>query len=204
MKYYKYILISFLTLFNVDFSSFGQTKTGFDTKYRASNNGIIGDNLKAYCNRPLYCNNTDAFILAGDKPFIRFAQTPFIYGSFMLGVIRNDKLKWVTKCSSIQSVYLGGMMEWMIIDKYLDDLKIRLSVIPMVGGVGMCIKANVENAKKEDKLIWMYGGAEFKNEGSLSWSMDVITNPAMMKQGFQASSCKNNVVNIVDEKFIIK
>jgi hypothetical protein len=96
------------------------------------------------------------------------------------------------------------MMEWVMTDATLDDLKIRLSVVPMAEIVGMSIKANIENARKDDKLIWMFGGTEFKNEGSLSWSMDVITKPNIMKQGFQPSSCKNNLINIANGGFEIK
>ncbi|MEY4539430.1 MAG: hypothetical protein RLZZ306_1187, partial [Bacteroidota bacterium] len=204
MKYHKQIFFILSILLNTSFGSFGQIKKGATTKYRASNRTIIGDNLKSYNNRPLYCNNTDAFILAGDKPFIQFAQTPFIYGSFVLGVVHNNKLKWVTECDNIQSIYKGGMMEWVINDATLDDLKIRLSVVPMAGSVGMNIKVNIENAKRDDKLIWMYGGTAFKNEGSLSWNMDVITKPDIMKQGFQPSSCKNNSIKIDNNSFEIK
>ena len=148
MKYHKQIFFAVLLSLNAVFDSIGQIKEITATKYRASNRTIIGDNLKSYNNRPLYCNNTDAFILAGDKPLIQFVQTPFIYGSFVLGIVHNNKLKWVTECSNIQSIYKGEMMEWVISDTTLDDLKIRLSVVPMGGSVGMCIKVNIENAKK--------------------------------------------------------
>ena len=204
MKYHKQIFFALLLTLNAPYNSFGQVKEVTPTKYRASNQTIIGDNLMSYNNRPLYCNNTDAFILTGDEPFIRFAQTPYVYGSFLLGIIRDNKLKWVTECSNIQSIYKGGMMEWVITDLTFDYLKIKLSVVPMAEIVGIGIKATIENAQKDDKLIWLYGGAEFKNEGSLSWSMDVITNPDIMKQGFQPSSCKDNLINIADEKFEIK
>jgi hypothetical protein len=95
MKYHKQIFFALLLLLNAYFDSLGQLKVETATKYRAFNRTIIGDNLKSYNNRPLYCNNTDAFILAGDKPFIQFAQTPYIYGSFMLGIVHNNKLQWV-------------------------------------------------------------------------------------------------------------
>ncbi|MBC7511290.1 MAG: hypothetical protein H7320_21475, partial [Ferruginibacter sp.] len=81
------------------------------TRYNASGNAITGFNGGLYNNRPLYCNNTDAFILTGDKPLIRFVQTPFIYGSFMLGIVHNNQLKWVTNCSSIKTAYRGNIME---------------------------------------------------------------------------------------------
>ena len=174
-----------------------------NTRYNASGNVIKGFNGGLYNNRPLYCNNTDAFILTGDKPLIRFVQTPFIYGSFMLGIVHNNQLKWATNCSSIKTAYKGNMMEWTITDTALHSLVIKLAVIPAAGTVGMCIKAQIENEQQGDKLIWMYGGVEYKNEGSLSWSMDVISRPEIMKEGFQPASCKNNSITISDKKFVI-
>ena len=173
------------------------------TKYSAASNAITGFNNTSYNNRPLYCNNTDAFILTGDKPLIRFVQTPFIYGSFMLGIVHNNQLKWVTDCSSIKTAYKGNMMEWTITDTALHSLVIKLSVIPAAGTVGMCIKAQIENEQPGDKLIWMYGGIEYKNEVSLSWSMDVISRPEIMKERFQPVTCKNNSIKIDREKFVI-
>lgn len=173
------------------------------TKYSAASNAITGFNNTSYNNRPLYCNNTDAFILTGDKPLMSFVQTPFIYGSFMLGIVHNNQLKWLTNCSSIKTAYRGNMMEWTITDTTLHSLVIKLSVIPAAGTVGMCIKAQIENEQPGDKLIWMYGGAGYKNEVSLSWSMDVISRPEIMKEGFQPATCKNNSITISNKKFVI-
>ncbi len=173
------------------------------TRYNASCNAITGFNGGLYNNRPLYCNNTDAFILTGDKPLIRFVQTPFIYGSFMLGIVHNNQLKWVTNCGSIKTAYRGNIMEWTITDTALHASVIKLAVIPAAGTVGMCIKAKIENEQQGDKLIWMYGGAEYKNEASLSWSMDVISRPEIMKEGFQPASCRNNRIKINDKRFVI-
>ncbi len=173
------------------------------TRYNVEGNMIVGINGTNYNNRPLYCNNTDAFILTGDKPLIRFVQTPFIYGSFILGIVHNNQLKWLTDCNSIKTAYWGNMMEWTITDSSLHFMIIKLSVIPAAGTVGMCIRAQIENEQPGDKLIWMYGGAVHKNEGSLSWSMDIISNPEIMKEGFQPAACKNNSIQIKGEKFIV-
>ena len=100
----------FALLFNsIHLISFGQNAVHDLTKYKADNHSIVGYNLPLYNNRPLYCNNTDAFILTGDKPLIRFAQTPYIYGTFKAAILHNGKLKWLDDCSSIKMEYRGNI-----------------------------------------------------------------------------------------------
>jgi Domain of unknown function (DUF4450) len=198
MRIKQFIAHAWLMLF-MPFITVAQSPT----RYSASGNAITVFNGGLYNNRPLYCNNTNAFILTGDKPLIRFAQTPYVYGSFMLGIVRDNKLKWATDCSSVKTTYRGNMMEWMIEDKSLNSFTVKLSVIPAAGAVGMCIRAQIQYKQPGDKLVWIYGGAEYSNETSLSWSMDVVSRPAIMNESFQPISCKGNLVNLNEAKFVI-
>lgn len=173
------------------------------TKYTAANNTITGFNLGLYNNRPLYCNNTDAFILTGDKPLIRLAQSPWLFGSFMAAIEHAGKTKWLTDCSSITMEYSGNRTAWTITDSSKNFPIIKLTTIPMDGDVGMCIHATIENEGINDKLIWMFGGAQYKNEGSLNWNYDIAGNTAIGQWNFKAEEAKGNKISFEKGNFFI-
>jgi hypothetical protein len=194
----------FSLLFNsIHLIFFGQNAVPALTKYMADNHSIVGYNLPLYNNRPLYCNNTDAFILTGDKPLIRFAQTPYIYGSFKAAILHNGKLKWLDDCSSIKMEYRGNMTTWVINDTTSHFPVIKLSVVPMADVVGLSIHAEIEKVESNDKLIWIFGGAQYRNNGSLSWNLDITGFPETGNWDFEPESCKNNQINIHKDKFVI-
>ena len=45
--------------------------------YSVTNGAITGNNTWRYNNRPLYINNTNAFILTGEQPIARLAKDQF-------------------------------------------------------------------------------------------------------------------------------
>ena len=173
------------------------------TKYNAAGNAITGFNNTSYNNRPLYCNNTDAFILTGDKPLIRLAQSPYLFGSFMAAIEHQGKIKWLTDCSSIAMEFRGNITTWTITDTIANFPVIKLSAIPMAGTVGMCIQASVQKAEEGDQLIWIFGGAQYKNEGSLSWNFDIAGNPKIADWNFKPEEAKGNKIVIEKGKFLI-
>ena len=68
IKNSRFICCAWLMLY-LQFITVAQTPT----KYSAAGNVITGLNGGMYNNRPLYCNNTNAFILSGDKSGVRGA-----------------------------------------------------------------------------------------------------------------------------------
>jgi Domain of unknown function (DUF4450) len=173
------------------------------TKYTAIGGFITGHNLGSYNNRPLYCNNTDAFILTGDKPLMRLVWTPYLFGSFMAAVEHAGKRKWLVDCSSITMQYRGNMTTWVITDSLKNFPVVRLSVIPLSGAVGMAICAHIEKTGKGDQLVWVYGGAGYKAEGSLSWKYDITGNAEMGSRGFNAGDAAGNKVALRNGKFFV-
>jgi Domain of unknown function (DUF4450) len=173
------------------------------TKYSAENNAVTGFNGSLYNNRPLYCNNSDAFVLTGDKPLIRFAKTPYVYGAFMAGVLRNGKVKWLVDCSSIKMEYGGNITTWVVTDSSINFPVIKLSAVPMAGTTGLAINAQIIKADAGDKLVWVYGGAQYKNEGWLSWNFDISGNEKMGSWGFEPEDANGNTVTVTNGKFLI-
>ncbi len=190
--------IIFLILFEVIISSalFAQLARN----YFVVNDAIIGKNTGRFNNRPLYINNTNAFVLTGDQPIARLIKDQFLYGSFMLAVERNGKAKWLQKCDQITSIYHVGRIGWEITDKAFPGLKLKLEVLPMASKTGMVIKANAEGIQKGDKLIWSFGGAKWCKGQNLSWKLDVMGQPELLKWDFDPEECRNNRIETVEHK----
>ena len=182
---------------------FGQEHITSLTKYAVSDQAIVGFNGVLYNNRALYCNNTNAFILTGDKPLIRFAQTPYSYGVFRAAILYHGEMKWLDDCNSIKMEYRGNITIWTITNTGSQFPTVKLSAIPMAGKVGLCIHAEIQDAGHDDQLVWIYGGAEFHKEVNLSWIFDINGQPEIGTWSFNPESCKNNWIKINGGKFSI-
>lgn len=152
------------------------------THYQAIGGKISGRNLRRYNNRPLYINNTNAFILTGDQPIARLARGKNLYGSFYAGIQRQNRIKWLHQFSEITSGYQSGQMSWTISDAEWTDLQLSLSVLPLVGRTGMAIQFSAEGIQPEDQLFWTFGGASHQNEKNLSWHLDIMGNSDLIHQ----------------------
>jgi hypothetical protein len=171
--------------------------------YSVENGSISGLNTGRYNNRPLYINNTNAFVLAGDQPIARLAKDQFLYGTFMAGIQRNGKTKWLQNCNQIRSFYSPGAMKWEVSDNDFPGLKITLEVVPMASTTGMAVHTFAEGVVQGDSLIWAFGGAKWFKNQNLSWKMDVMGQPELLTWGFVPVDCKDNLVKIDGRNYTI-
>jgi len=181
----------------------GKVKTDYATKYSAINDAIVGKNLGTFNNRPLYINNSDAFILTGDQPVARFAKEQYLYGTFILGIIREGEGKWLQQCDQVTSEYRPGRMLWKISDSSFKGLTIVMEAIPMANTTGMAISVKTEGSRNDDKIIWAFGGAQWKPGQNLAWRWDVTRNNALLKWDFTPVDCRNNKIETGDDLFFI-
>jgi hypothetical protein len=171
-------------------------KGNYKPVYKAVNGSIVGYNTGRYNNRPLYINNSNAFVLTGDQPIARLVQGEYIYGTFMLALLHDGKVKWLQQCEQIISKYRAGTMSWEITDPLFKDIKVTLEVLPMALTTGMAIRATVEGVKQGDSLIWAFGGSQWRKDQNLSWKLDVMGQPELLAWGFDPAECLNNEVVI--------
>ncbi len=171
--------------------------------YTVENGSIYGLNTSRYNNRPLYINNTNAFILAGDQPIVRLAKNQFLYGTFMAGIQRNGKLKWLQNCSQIRSFYNSGTMKWEVSDIGFPGLKIVLELVPTASTTGLTVRAVAEGMLQSDSLIWAFGGAKWFEKQNLSWKMDVMGQPELLTWGFVPEDCSDNQIKIEGQSYLV-
>ncbi|MEO7049521.1 MAG: DUF4450 domain-containing protein, partial [Ferruginibacter sp.] len=167
--------------------------------YAAEKGAIVGKNTGRYNNRPLYINNTNAFILTGDQPIARLVKGENIYGTFMLALERNGKGKWLQQCDQIKSIFRPGRMAFEITDKAFPGLMITLEILPMVGTTGMAIRANAKGVQKGDILVWAFGGAQWRKNQNLNWQLDVMGQPGLLTWEFNPEECTNNQIEAGDQ-----
>jgi hypothetical protein len=70
--------------------------------YSAEGGSIIAHGLKRYHNRPLYCNQLQAVVLAGDLPHIRFLHEPYVGGCLMMAIERDGKGRWLQDFTDVE------------------------------------------------------------------------------------------------------
>jgi glutathione S-transferase len=63
--------------------------------YAADNGWIVGRNGTRFNNRPLYGDHRPSYVLAGDRPQVRFARAPNVYGCMTAAVRRGDAARWL-------------------------------------------------------------------------------------------------------------
>ena len=112
----QFFLLFLCLLSSISLLSIGQEVKQRIPGYKAIDGTVTGHNTGRYNNRPLYINNTNAFILTGDQPIARLVKSQYIYGTFMLAIEREGKLKWLQQCHQITSIYRPGNMTWEITD----------------------------------------------------------------------------------------
>ncbi len=171
--------------------------------YTVENGSITGQNTGRYNNRPLYINNTNAFILAGDQPIARLAKDQFLFGTFMAGIQRNGKIKWLQNCSQVRSFYTPGTMKWEVTDNDFSGLKITLEIVPMTLTTGMAVRVTADGEQKGDSMIWAFGGAKWFKNQNLSWKLDIMGQPELLTWGFVSDDCKHNLVKTDGQSYLV-
>jgi hypothetical protein len=78
-----------------------------------------------------------------------------------------------------------------------------MEILPMAKTTGMAVSARLEGARNEDKLIWVFGGAQLRKGRVLSWGLDVMVQPKYLEWGFTPEDCKNNIVDNIGENFFV-
>ncbi|HBE41239.1 MAG TPA: hypothetical protein DDW27_08555, partial [Bacteroidales bacterium] len=174
--------------------------------YKVIDGSFTGYNMDRYNNRPLYCNHMHAFILTGDRPYIRFMNDPYIYGSLMIGVIRDGKGKWLHHFSERTSMYFPGKMEWHLNDQSMPGLNVVLEAVTMESTPGMSIRMHLEGNNRKDQIVWVFGGASrrpAKKRQNLNWAYDVTIDTTLLTEEFIPEYCSENIISFDGKRFTI-
>ena len=81
MKSVRFVLFS--TLLLLQSIAYSNVTSNQPLRYYPENGWIVSNSATHYNNRPIYINNTNAFILAGEKPLLRLVKDNRVFGFFM-------------------------------------------------------------------------------------------------------------------------
>jgi len=181
------------------------TRATAQPRYSVEGDAIVGRGSTRYFgNRPLYVNNRNSFVMAGDRPLIRYVQDHYMFGTFMVSFVRGDApSRWLHFADDIVSAYEAGRMTWLVRDRAFAGATISLSAVPMSGVGGMAIRVQVQGAEAGDRLIWAYGGA-YSNSNAmfgLSWEIDPSGNPLLLERAFSSDESAGNDARVMGGGF---
>ena len=166
------------------------------SRYSVRNGAIAGHKQERCFNRPLYIANTSAFVLAGDRPILRFASDDTMHGTLQLGMIRRGRTHWLHEMADLTTEFRASHVCWTIRDAKLKGLTITLEVVPLSDEVGFATRAKVEGAKPGDTLLWAYGGAVTWPEKNMNWEMDPLRETTLVSSKFDPASSEKNQIRV--------
>jgi len=173
--------------------------------YTPEGNAIVRHNGDRFNNRPLYCNQTSAIVVAGDRPLIRCGNGSVLNGSFMAALVRGNKAKWLHDWSDITSKYRPDRMEWTLKDGGFASTVVMLDAVPPADGAGMAVRLRIENAQPGDRLIWVFGGAVQQKESMLgAWDVTTGGRQKTMTRGFSPDDCRDNRITLDGDYFFVQ
>ncbi len=172
---------------------------GDKTRYHARGNAVIGFNQGRFFNRPHYTANTNAFILTGDKPLVKFASGSTVHGHFLVGMKRGSTTKWLHEFSNIAAAFQPAHTTWQVTDPSFPGLILRLQVLTLGDRTGFTARATASGARDGDQLVWAYGGAS-QPGGNLNWAIDPypIGDEALRKASFNPETARGNIAQVHD------
>lgn len=153
------------------------------TNYRAAGDWIVGKNRLLYNNRPLYLHNTNAFVLAGDKPVWRFAKDESLYGTVFLTYVNEKDEVPLHEFNNIISFYSNGRMRWMLKDSSFPGMEIELEIVCLARDFGVALRIDSKGMPKNACLKWKYGEKKTYPGEHLSWKFDAVGNQEMLTWG---------------------
>jgi len=173
--------------------------------YCPDGQAIVRHNGERFNNRPLYGNQSNAIVLAGDRPLIRFGEGNVLHGDFMAALVRGGKAKWLQDWSDNTAAYRPDRMTWILKDAAFGDTTLTLESLPLADGAGAAVRLQIENAQPGDRLIWVCGGALMQKGGVQGdWDVTTFGRQKILARGFWPEDCRDNRVTVSGARVIVQ
>ena len=171
--------------------------------YTVADGAFVRTNGEHFGNRPLYCNQIPAMVLAGDRPVVRFGKENVMEGTFLLALNRHGHAQWLHDCTDITAKYFPGRMKWLVRDETFGQTSVQLDAVPLANGVGFALRAKLEKAQPGDELIWAHGGVNAASR--VLWRFDAMScGEEILHTSFDPETCHSNQVKAGSEKWSIE
>ena len=173
--------------------------------YAVEGDAFVRHNGDRFNNRPLYCNQTSAIVIAGDRPLARFGSGAMLHGTFMAALQRGGTARWLHDFSDTTSKYRADRMEWILKDAAFGETVLTLDAVPPATAVGMALRLRIENARAGDRLIWVCGGTVRQPKSILDvWDMTTAGRKKSLLKEFSPDDCLQNRVGLDGDRFVVE
>jgi len=153
------------------------------TRYTAQQGAIVGRNLPHVANRPLYVNNSDLYIAAGDRPLLRLIKRRRVLGAFELCAETDSGPLPLQDCADICMRYRSGHITWELRDARFAGT-VTLEAGAPEGQDAALLRLS---ASQLLTLTWRYGGLALVPGGP--FSLDPFSEPGWLDRPFDESLC---------------
>ncbi|MDB6128260.1 MAG: glycogen debranching protein, partial [Verrucomicrobia bacterium] len=170
------------------------------SRYSARDGAIVGGNQPRFFNRPIYLANTNAFVLAGDRPVIRFASGETLHGTLWFGFMHGATSSWLHTWHDITMEYRAGHVCWIA---RRSGVHVTLDVVGMENEVGFAVRATIAGGRRGDKLCWSFGGARDFPGRHLNWDLDPYCDPPQLPTWFDPALCEKNAARVSAKTFAL-
>ncbi|NLV75035.1 MAG: hypothetical protein GXY52_10220 [Chloroflexi bacterium] len=167
------------------------------TRYLPVNGALSAHNLDLFGNRPIYCANTDTYILVGDLPLLRLGKGRRILGTLEFALKTAEGFKPLYRCAEVGFSYQAGLVRWEITDPDLAGT-ISLTVAAPEGREAMLVELR---GPAGSAVYWRYGGLQYYPG---SWGIDPLVEPEWLTRTFVTEDCHNNTAVCRDGRFILR
>lgn len=164
--------------------------------YKVEEGWIKGYNINRYNNRPLYLHNTNAFVLVGDNPVLRFAKDEYLYGTIYFRIVSGGDTLALHDFDTIESMYKAGAMRWRLADKRFPAAEIGIDIQKLNDGFGACMRIEAENLPDFSRLQVVCGECKHYPGEQLSWSFDVMGHPDLLNWGIREDFATDTVFEL--------
>ena len=174
--------------------------------YNAEGEAFVRHNGDRFNNRPLYCNQISAIVVAGDRPLVRFGSGGVLNGTFMAALVRGDRARWLHDFSDSTSKYRPDCMEWILKDSRFGATALILRAVPPAEGAGLALQLQLENLQPGDRLVWVCGGAlQLPRDSMLGfWDVTTAGRQKLLTRGFEPDDCVSNRVTLDGDRFMVQ
>jgi len=162
-------------------------------RYRPDGTDFVIENGCMRFNRILYGTNTAFGIYAGDRPeFLMYL--PGKGGTLRLGIVSEQKNKWLIDADNIIARYRPGKMLYKIHDAILHDGEMNIEVLAMSDAEGMLVLLQTSEDTADFDLVWAFGGSNASQGGRRN--LDTVGTTPESECYLEPPDCKDNEFTI--------
>jgi len=158
--------------------------------YHPDGDAIVIRNGTRWDNRPLYCNQRQMVVNAGEMPGLSGAL-----GTLRVAVRRGDVQRQLDQCGERVARYRPGRMEWEVSDPKLPGLTVTMLATTIAEGDGFTVRVRSKGAKADDELLWLFTPASATNAPP--------AKPQMVADAFRIGKVFATLSDKASENFVV-